>query len=121
MPSPELSDIRMYQITKLIISKFKHAKKILSHGRFRDDGFIILDGTKNDMIEFFDIGNSCHKRLKFTFEFSWTRSFLKVNNFLPKTRLTLNHTSNQLIPFSISIKIVHTTQQCSKRLSKENA
>lgn len=28
VPSPELSDIRMYQITQLIVSKFKHAKKI---------------------------------------------------------------------------------------------
>lgn len=56
VPSTELSDNRVYQITQLFVSKLKHAKNILFHGRFRDDGFNVFDG------------NSCHKHLKFTLE-----------------------------------------------------
>ena len=70
--SPELSDIRMYQITNYIMSQFRNADKVLFHGRYRDDGFIIFDGTNDQIIEFFNIGNSCHKHLKFTFEISDT-------------------------------------------------
>lgn len=68
VPSPELSDNRVYQITQLFVSKLKHAKNILFNGRFRDDGFNVFDGTENEMLVFFDIGNSCHKHLKFTLE-----------------------------------------------------
>lgn len=81
----------------------------------------VFDGTENEMIAFLDIGNSCHKHLKFTLEIAHnSMTFLhtlvsKGQRFLAKTSLTLNHTSNQLITFSISIEIVHTTQQCSKR------
>lgn len=56
VPSQELSDIRMYQIEQLIVSKFKNTKKILYYGRFRDNGFIALDSTENEIMEFFDIG-----------------------------------------------------------------
>lgn len=91
VPSPELSDIRMYQITQLIVSKFKHAKKILFHGRFRDDGFIVFDGTENEMMEFFDIGNSCHKHLKFTFEIAHNSvTFLDTLVFKGQRFLTQN-------------------------------
>lgn len=60
----------MYQITQLIVSKFKHAKKILLQWRSKGDGFIVFDGTENEIMEYFDIGNGCHtcKHLKFTFE-----------------------------------------------------
>lgn len=56
VPSQELSDIRMYQIEQLIVSKFKHTKNILFYGRFRDNRFIALDSTEHDIMEFFDIG-----------------------------------------------------------------
>lgn len=50
IPSPEVSDTRMYQITNHIMSKFKFlikfANQVLYHGRFRDDGFIAFNGTK---------------------------------------------------------------------------
>ncbi|XP_062579196.1 uncharacterized protein LOC134241129 [Saccostrea cucullata] len=68
VPSPEISDMRMYEITQIIEYKFHQVNKILFHGRFRDDGFIIFNGTKEEILEFFDISNSCHKHLKFTFE-----------------------------------------------------
>lgn len=50
--------------------KFKHARKILFHGRSRDNGFVVFDGTENEMMEYCDIGNGYHtcKHLIFTFE-----------------------------------------------------
>ena len=68
--SPEISDIRMYQITQMIMNQFEHADKVLFHGRYRDDGFIIFDGTREEVLQFFEIGNSCHRFLKFTYEIS---------------------------------------------------
>ena len=78
--SPEVSDIRMYQITQSIMTKFQHASKVLFHGRYRDDGFMIFKGNKDEILEFFTIGNRCHKHLKFTFEISD-----KEANFLDTT------------------------------------
>ena len=39
-PSPQISDIRMYEITKDIIAQYQYRHKIIFHGRFRDDGDI---------------------------------------------------------------------------------
>lgn len=80
IPSPEISDTRMYQITNYIMSKFKFANRVLYHGRFRDDGFIAFNGTQNEILQFFDIGNTCHEHLKFTYEISE-----KSVNFLDTT------------------------------------
>lgn len=68
--SPEVSDIRMFQITQSIMAQFQYAYKVLFHGRFRDDGFIIFNGSKTEILEFFELGNRCHPHLKFTFEIS---------------------------------------------------
>ena len=68
--SPEVSDIRMFQITQSIMAQFQYANKVLFHGRFRDDGFIIFNGSENEILDFFQIGNQCHPHLKFTFEIS---------------------------------------------------
>ncbi|KAK3109108.1 hypothetical protein FSP39_023246 [Pinctada imbricata] len=75
--SPEVSDIRMYQITHMIMNQFEHANKVLFHGRYRDDGFMIFNGTRDEILKFFEIGNSCHRYLKFTYEISGeTANFL---------------------------------------------
>lgn len=72
----------MYNIIQLIMSKIEHAEKI--------DGFVVFDGTENEMMSIFDIGNSCHKHLKFTFEIAHNSVtfldllVLKVNDFLLK-------------------------------------
>lgn len=72
----------MYNIIQLIMSKIEHAEKI--------DGFVVFDGTENEMMYIFDIGNSCHKHLKFTFEIAHNSVtfldllVLKVNDFLLK-------------------------------------
>lgn len=68
VPSQELSDIRMFQIEQLIVSKFKHTKNILFYGRFRYNRFIALDSTEHDIMEFFDIGYIWHKHHTFSFE-----------------------------------------------------
>lgn len=63
IPSPEICDIIMYQITQHIVTQFRHANKILFHGRYRDDGFIIFNGTTEEIEDFYKIGNHCHKHL----------------------------------------------------------
>lgn len=71
-PSQETTDIRMEEITDDVISKFQHSDKLIYNGRYRDDGFIIFNGSPDEIKEFFDIGNSCHKYLRFTYELSHT-------------------------------------------------
>lgn len=44
----------------------------IDDGRYRDDGFILFNGSPDEIKEFFDIGNSCHKYLRFTYELSHT-------------------------------------------------
>ena len=78
--SPELADMRMYKITDYIMAHFERANQVIFHGRYRDDGFIIFDGTQEQILQFFNIGNTCHTHLKFTFEISDT-----AINFLDTT------------------------------------
>ena len=70
VPSPEICDIRMHEITKQILCLYEHKQNILFHGRFRDDGFIIFNGNRNEAERFFTIANSIHNLLKFTYEIS---------------------------------------------------
>jgi hypothetical protein len=83
----EISDICMKDITDEKTSKFQHADKIIYHGRFRDDGFILCSGSPDEIKDFFDIGNSCHIYLRFTYEYliqmsiSWTLLFTKGRGF----------------------------------------
>ena len=43
---------------------------------YRDDGFILFNGSPDEIKEFFDIGNSCHQYLRFTYETSGHSQFL---------------------------------------------
>ena len=70
--SPECSDIRKFDLLNEIESNYRHKNKILFHKSFRDDGIIILNGTKEELNEFFTIANRSHRLLKFTFELSDT-------------------------------------------------
>lgn len=45
IPSPEISDTKMHQITNHFMSKFKFANQDLYYGRLRDDGFVAFNGT----------------------------------------------------------------------------
>ena len=62
----------MKYLTDDVISEFQHAEKLIYQGRYRDDGFILFNGSPDEIEEFFDIGNSCHKYLRFTYELSHT-------------------------------------------------
>ena len=50
--------------------KFPHRDNIIVHFRYRDDGFICYSGNIEEIKSFFEIGNSIHKLLKFTFNIS---------------------------------------------------
>lgn len=46
----------------------KFDNQVLYHMWFRDDGFLAFNDTHNEILEFFDISNTCHEHLKFTYE-----------------------------------------------------
>lgn len=71
--SAELADIRMFEILEHILSKYSHRDKIAFCGRYRDDGFILFNGNKNELQELFITANKAHKYLKFTYEISSER------------------------------------------------
>lgn len=71
-PSPEITDILMKDITDDVISKFQYADKLINHGRFKDDCCILLNGNPGENKKFFNIGNSCHKYLRFNYDISHT-------------------------------------------------
>ena len=50
--------------------KFPFQQNIVYHGRYRDDGFIIYQGEMDEIHQFFQIANSHHPLLKFTYEIS---------------------------------------------------
>ena len=65
--SPEICDIRLHQILEHLIKNSPHKNKIITHVRFRDDGFMIWENaTKQDIINFFHTANNFHHLLKFT-------------------------------------------------------
>ncbi|CAG2213533.1 unnamed protein product [Mytilus edulis] len=66
--SPSLTDIRMFEIINEILNKFTMRDKIMHLSVYRDDAFLIFKGTKAELTEFFDISNSIHPLLKFTFD-----------------------------------------------------
>ena len=68
--NPTLTDIRMFEIITNIINQFPHREQILHLSIYRDDGFIIFSGNKENLTDFFNIANSIHPLLKFTYEIS---------------------------------------------------
>lgn len=71
VPSPEICDIRAYEVIESILNKFHLKDNILFHCRFRDDGFILFNHCQiEDVHRLFSIANKEHELLKFTFEIS---------------------------------------------------
>ena len=67
IPSPEICDIRLHQILEHLIKNSPHKNKIITHVRFKDDGFMIWENaTKEDITNFFHTANNFHHLLKFT-------------------------------------------------------
>ena len=74
VPSPEICDIAIYHHIEEILGCFDSSNLISFHVRFRDDGFLIFNGSRKKAEELFEIANSCHELLKFTFEISDSKS-----------------------------------------------
>ena len=70
VPSPEICDIAIFHHINKIIDKFSDSDNIMFHVRFRDDGFIIYNGNTENANKLFEIANSSHDLLKFTYEIS---------------------------------------------------
>ena len=80
VPSPEICDILMFEIIEKITNSFQHKHKIFYSGRYRDDGFIIYHGNKEEIENFFDLANNFHPYVKFTYDISNTNvDFLDIH------------------------------------------
>ena len=79
VPSPSICDVRAYTFISSILEKFVFNKQVILHKRFRDDGLILFSGKLEQLKVLFDIANSEHELLKFTFEYSKTSvNFLDI-------------------------------------------
>ncbi|XP_069122266.1 uncharacterized protein [Argopecten irradians] len=70
VPSPEICDLRMYEILKCIIERYPYRNSILLHYRYRDDGFMVFACSHEQIKLFFEIANAEHEYLKFTYNTS---------------------------------------------------
>ena len=66
--SPEICDVAIYDHIKQIMDNFPSKDNIIFHHRMRDDGFIIFDGTSDQIVNLFEKANAKHDLLKFTYE-----------------------------------------------------
>ncbi|KAK7112257.1 hypothetical protein V1264_001309 [Littorina saxatilis] len=64
--SPEICDIRMFQLMIEILDKYAYKDTILWHGRYREDGILFFNADQNQIHQLFDIANAHHPLLKFT-------------------------------------------------------
>ncbi|XP_061170725.1 uncharacterized protein LOC133180172 [Saccostrea echinata] len=67
VPSPEICDLRLFDILENITKKYNHRNKIVAHFRYKDDGFMVIDATESEILQFFELANLEHKYLKFTY------------------------------------------------------
>ena len=68
--SAELADLRMYEIFEGILRNFNNRNCIKLCRRFRDDGFLVMQTSLEEIHRFFEIANQTHPHLKFTYEIS---------------------------------------------------
>ena len=89
--SPQICDIRMFQITSKMMESFPYPDSILFHGRFRDDGFLIFKNHPQAIDAFFEIANNQHHLLKFTWQMSdFEVTFLDTTVFKGQRFMTQN-------------------------------
>ena len=90
--SAELADLRMFEILENILTRFTKRNNIVFCTRFRDDALLLYRGSEHEIHELFELANSCHKHLKFTYEISNSNiTFLDTEIFKGK-RFNLNGT-----------------------------
>lgn len=70
--SPELCDIRAFEVINEIINSYAQSHKIRFYGRYRDDGFMIFHSSVQEVVDFFELANAHHPLLKFTYDISET-------------------------------------------------
>ena len=70
--SPEICDIRAFEVIMEILNTFDYKNKIIVFGRYRDDGLLTYSGTEEELTKLFRIANSHHNLLKFTYDISKT-------------------------------------------------
>ena len=58
--SPEITDIRTFEVIREIITMFETKDKIIFLGRYRDDGLITYSGSEEELLNLFSIANSFH-------------------------------------------------------------
>ena len=81
--SPEICDVRAFEVIQEILNTFDNKNKITFFGRYRDDGLLTYSGTEEELTEPFRIANSHHNLLKFTYDISkietvsWIQEYLK--------------------------------------------
>ncbi len=102
VPSPEICDLRMFNLLKEILADFEYRDQILLHKKYRDDGLIIFDGTREEAAQLCTVANSAHPLLKFEFLISEERcTFLdldlwKGDRFQESGRLDINTHRNRM-------------------------
>ena len=80
--SPSLTDLRMFEIVSIILDSYEYRNKIVSLSVYRDDGFILFNGTNQELESLYRIANSIHPLLKFKYNISdSTMQFLDVTIF----------------------------------------
>ena len=59
IPSPDICDIRLYQILEQLSENSLHKNKIKIYARFRDDGYMIWEkAPAHDVADFFQTANN---------------------------------------------------------------
>ena len=93
-----------------IIDNFKYKTNIIYHKRFRDDGFIIYNSECiNEIHELFQIANSMHPLLKFTYSISKTERTYNDKAY------TSPHLFGQFFNFRIFVQyFIHEVKKTSK-------
>ena len=81
---------------------------------YRDDGFILFNGSPDEIKEFFDIGNSCHQYLRFTYETLHQCQFRIVSDY------TFAHISNLLTASNTCTGKVLIARQFSRTELEDN-
>ena len=68
--SPEICDLRLHKHLEKLLKDSTLTPKIVCHVRYRDDGFMIVNATKEEIHNFFTTANQAHDLLKLTYEIS---------------------------------------------------
>lgn len=104
--SGEICDIRAFEVLNEILRKFTHRHKIAFIGRYRDDFFLVYQGKENEIHDFFNLANTHHQLLKFTYEISDTEMTFLDTTVYKGTRFK----NNGILDIKSYIKPTNTHQ-----------